>query len=167
MLAAYLSNGKKSCFCPLTSHSVQKKKWVPSVHETSVPWQTCIAMCIHYMCPLCSFFPAILLEILSRRPWAVRDVHTTDWGLLIQKGWELRGLDNVLALLACVEVTCFAFQLDFLAVGSSAGFRQFLYLLYINSKICNNINFLKSHPSVQHYTSGAAVTVSSGQKIKG
>lgn len=118
MLAAYLSDGRKCCFCPLTSCSVQKKRWGRSVHETSVPRQTCAAMCIYHMCPLCSIFSSNLSWSLQEKTLSCQGCTHHRLRTPVTEESRAQRIRCAMGLhfLSCVGL-CSTFQLDFLAVG--------------------------------------------------
>lgn len=172
MLAAYLSDGKKSWFCPLTSCSVQKEERVPSVCETSAPAWACMAMCIFQMCPLHSMLFSTSLS-WSLQQGTLGFQGSADHRLrtpVIEVSRAQRIRQHAYIISPCM-VQLFSMAACF----ACSGFFSWVYAIplsfiyYINSKTCNNRNlFLKSPlSSAQSSTFGAAATASCGCRIEG
>lgn len=169
ILAAYLSDGKKSYFCPLTSCSIQKEERVPSVCETSALGQACTAMCIFQMCPLRSvlFLQQSVLES-SGHPGLSRFCRLRTPVIEVSRAQRITQHAYIVSL-------CTVHLFTFPACFAWSGFFSWVYavllpvIYYISSKSCSNRNLSLKSPllSVQSYTSGAAVTVSCGCRMEG
>jgi len=149
-----------------------EEETVPSVCEASAPGRACTALCVFQMCPQRSML------FSSNLSWSLQEET-----LGCQGSADCRLRTRVLEVSraqmirqdAYIVSLCIMHLFSFPACFAYSGFFSWicavllLFICYSNSKSCDSRSFLlkSALPSVQIYTSGAAVRVSCGCRIAG